>query len=482
MKLRFTLHFFAIVISLCSFSSPASSKEENTTPLTISVVLTSTPEYQTQCEEFTSNVATYVKNEKRFPIAAKELSNLTLHIRCADAKVAGRIMMETDSDPLEVASYTTKLTDVKLLKITVTAQIFWTKVTEKLPWSGEVVNIKEVTNPSPFTPNADKMPLKARGTTTVQQNLPVPPRDCQPVELGDVTSDDSGNVAVFRSEFTGLLREIRGGTAKFEVYSKNDPTGSSKRYFLNLIEPAKVSKSLAQIAKYCRLHPEEAASATLADMMANVFGKDAVEVTSVQQRFGLTLMTLKGGNGASSKFIAAGYLHNRVLLGQSFMLDAFGIRHVYSKPYSNIDINQTDPPEVSVGELFTNLRYKRNRMTFALGGGLILEKINIPYLFAPDPDLPDLKRADVRHSSARFGMMLGGNYIGERTNFGIRLPIAQSQGKVYANFHTYFAYRISKTWLTGGDFILLSSKAKEPLAPTVTLIGLGGFLGIEIGR
>lgn len=482
LKLRFPLFFLPFAFCLSGFSSLASSKEENTSPLSISVTFTSTPEYQAQCEEFTANVATYIKNEKRFPITTKDLSTLTLYIRCADSKVTGRIMMETDGEPLEVANYMTKLTDVRLLKITVTAQIFWTKVTEKLPWSGEIINLKEVTNPNTLVPFSDKFPLKARGTTLIQQYLSVPPTDCQPVEIGDVTSDESGNVATFHSEYTGLLRDIRGGTAKVEVYSKDDPTGSGKRYFLHIMEPGKIPKSLAQIAKYCRAHPEEAASANLADMMASVFGKDAVEVTSVQQRFGLALMTLKASNGASSKFIAAGYLHNRVLFGQTFMMDAFGIRHIYTKPYSNINIVQPDPPEITDGELFASLRYKSQRVTFSLGTGLILEKINIPYLFVNNPDVSDETRADTRHSSARFGLMFGANYLGERTNYGLRLPIAQSQGALYANFHTYYAYRMSKTWIIGGDLILLSSKAKQPLAPTAMLAGVGGFLGIEIGR
>ena len=394
--------------------------------------------------------------------------------------------METDGDPLTVSSYVTKLTDQRLLKISVTAQIFWTKVTEKLPWSGEILSLKSVSNPNTLIPNAAKMPLKARGNVTIQQNLPVPATDCQPVELGDVTrasQEGADEIAEFHQEYTGLLREVHGGSAKVEVYSKNDPSESSKRFFLRITDPAQVSKSLAQIAKYCRAHPEEAASASLSDLMANVFGKDAVEVNSVQQRFGLALATLRGGNGTASKFLAAGYLHNRVLFGQSFMLDAFGIRHVYTKPYTNIDsIDRPDPPEVTDGELFASVRYKGNRVTFSLGGGLILEKINIPYLVPISPDQPDTTRLDVRRSSARFGGLLGLNYFNERTDIGLRVPVAQSQGEIFVDFHTYYSYRISKTWLMGSDLFVISSKSKEHVAPTATLIGLGGFLGIQIGR
>lgn len=470
----------SLIIMLFGFSVRGLSKDGDSTPLVAFIEFRSTSELKPFCESFRNNLVAIIKNEKRFSPVSSGPGKIHLLIRCVSGKLTGQLFVNEDEEELLAASYSAQIADTQLYKQVSTASDFWLKVLAQLPWTAEIFSLESASAASNAPTNTGNLKLRAKGQAAIGLSSNGVVGDCQVIEVGEVVKGKTEGTVEFQPTFTGILRGVETTLSRFEIYSKEDDVDSEKLYVLRPAAPGTQPKGMSEIIKYCRSHPNTPTK--VQDLFSNVFGKDAIEVNNVQQRYGLAIATLKGGNGTNVKFMAAGYIHNRLLFGQVLMIDGFGIRSVYTKPYSGFPSNEpVDPPEATVGELFINARGRYHKIKMNLGVGLILEKMNVPYV-AVEETATSTASHGVRFSSARGAIMLGANYGGERFSYSLRVPIAQTNRKLYVNFHNYITYRVSSTWLTGIDAMVISSNAKIPDAPNATIYALGGFVGIEIGR
>ena len=474
----FCFKFLFITAVLAANQSHA--KEENVSVRRLLIQLKSTADAREECKSLGENVMSVIENEGRFLPRKKGASDFLLRIVCSEGK-AGLVFFyspEADSQ-LQVASYWTSVPELETLAEESFASELWSKLRDQLPWNGEVIGLKSTITPADYDENSGGLYPRAKGFVTIGLNYNSLLGTCIPLEVGVLSESSQKKKAEFTPLFLGILRTIDLKRSKMEIYTEEDKIPLDKFYVTRLGDPGALPDGAQEVLKYCHNHPNFDEPKKLTDIFSNVFGKDAVEVNSVLQRFGASVLSLRGGNGSISQPMLGAYIHNRLLFGQFYMVDAFGMRFLYSGKYKpDKGGAYMTKPESTIGELFVGGRARYQRLNLFLGTGLILEKSNIPY------DLPQDAGGGTnnRMSSARFGVMLGGSYGFNRLKCAFRLPVAQSQGRRYIDFHNYCTYRLSSTWLAGGDLLYVNAQAKERYAPPVQIFAAGGFLGIELGR
>jgi hypothetical protein len=432
------------------------------------------------CNSFRDLLIGVIEAERRFIPQKKGSSDFIFRITCAEKKVGGVFFIARNlKTPLVVASYWTTIPDIEAITVESFAKEFWSKVRDRLPWSAEVIGLTKSAVPADYGENSGGLYPRGKGVVTFGINANSLIGSCVPVEVGVLKPVKGQANAEFLLQYPAVIKQVDLDQSKIEIYTKEDSIPLDELYVMRLGDPSSLPDGFAEVLKYCHAHPNAGEPKKITELFAEVFGKDPIEVNNVLQRYGASIFSLRASNGSWSQPMVGGYIHNRLLFGDFFLVDGFGIRHIYSKPYHPRKGGAYDtPPESTTGELFVGGRARIRRFNFFVGTGLILEKNNVPYDFPLDQG----GYSNNRMSSARFGLMVGGSYAFRRLNCAFRLPIAQTQGRVYVDFHNYCSYRLSSTWLAGADVLMIRSEAKEKYAPSINMYALGGFLGVEVGR
>lgn len=469
-----------LFVAVTPFASVSHAKDDVVPSRRLLIQLKATAETKEDCSALRDNVLTIIENEGRFLPRKKGASEFVLRIVCTEGRAGGVFFYSPeDNTQLQVASYWTSVLDGANLTEESFASSFWLKLRDQLPWNGEVVGLKAAITPADYGENSGGLYPKAKGFVTIGLNYNSLLGTCIPLEVGVISESSRKKKAEFTPLFLGVLRSIDLKKSKLEIYTTEEQIDLDQFYVARLGDPGSLPDGAQEVLKYCHNHPNFDEPKKLTDIFSNIFGKDAVEVNNVLQRYGASIFSVRGGNGSVSEPMIGGYIHNRLLFGQFYMVDAFGMRFLYSdkfRPEKNGAYRTK--PESTIGELFVGGRARYRRLNFFLGTGLILEKSNIPYDMPPGSGFA----TNNRMSSARFGVMLGGSYVFNRLNCAFRLPIAQTQGRRYVDIHNYCTYRLSSTWLAGGDLLYVNAEAKERFAPPVQIFAAGAFLGIELGR
>ena len=164
------------------------------------------------------------------------------------------------------------------------------------------------------------------------------------------------------------------------------------------------------------------------------------------------------------------------------MIDALALRTVYSKPWNFATLTELTPPEVTAAEVFMTSSVRFGRFSGFIGLGVTIDKTNLPY----NQGSPD--GSGVSYSNQRAAFVRGGGIIGTNTDlssrfeYALRVPVSQRNGSVYIDVHNMLSYRLSATWTTGADLMVIKTSAKEPGAPSAAVTALGMFLGVEVGK
>jgi hypothetical protein len=472
----------SFLLALASASLPAQAKAAKADGLKLLISVKSTDDQKENCEAVRSNLLTLIKDHGRFLPRTSGNAAFLFEVRCSSGNLGGRFMVSNaGGNPALVAAHSLNISEPKLMRSTAAVSDLWIRILDKLPWSGEVLKLSKASPPADRPPIAGNVELKAKGIVSLGLNTNNLLGPCIPLDVGSVTPKADGTAADFKFEFPGLLREVEGSQSKFEIYTLNEKVDFLKTYVVRLGDPTKQPKGMIEAMKYCQSKPNAAAPTKVADLMSEVFGSDFVEVNNIKQRYGGALATVRATNGASSRMLGVTYIHNRLLFGGNFMIDAVGSRSLYTKQWTYSGATALTPPEFTNAEVALAVLGRIGKFSGFLGPALTIDKINVPYE-VKNPDGSSGGTAQ-RISIARGGFVLGTSAeFGDRFEYALRLPITRRNGSSYIDFHNILAYRLSATWTTGLDLFFINTGAKLPTEPNANITMLGAFIGVEIGK
>jgi hypothetical protein len=448
----------------------------------ILISVKTTDEQKENCEAVRSNILTLIKDHGRFLPRTSGSAPFIFEARCSAGTLTGRFLVTNGgANPVQVAAHALNISEPKLMRSTAAVSDLWIRILDKLPWSGEVLKLTKAAPPADRPPVAGNVELKAKGIVSLGLNTNNLLGPCIPLDVGSAVPKADGSVAEFKFEFPGLLREVEGNQSKFEIYTLNEKVDFLKTYVVRLGDPTKQPKGMVEAMKYCQSKPNATAPTKVADLMSEVFGSDFIEVNNIKQRYGGAIATVRATNGASASTMGVTYIHNRLLFGGNFMIDAVGSRSLYAKSWNYSDSANLTPPEFTNAEVALGILGRIGKFSGFLGPALTIDKINAPYeVKNPDGSSGGTTQ---RVAVARGGFVLGTSAeFGERFEYALRLPISRRDGSSYIDFHNMLAYRLSATWTAGADLFVINTGPKFPKEPNATITMLGAFLGVEIGK
>ena len=470
-------------IAMIFATSTAFARVPKTEGTKLIISVKSTENQKEDCEVVRSSLFTLIKNQLRFVPRVSGPAAFLLEVRCTAGNLAGRFFMTNGKDSaVNIAAHDLALSDQKTMKSPTTVAELWAKIQDKLPWSGEILTLSNAEPPADRPRIDGNVELHAKGIVSMGLNSNNLLGACIPLEIGTITALPDGNGVTFKNEYPGLLREVDSFQSRLEIYTLNERIELQKIYVVRPGDPAKQPKGMGAAVKYCQSKPNAAAPTKVADLMSEVFGKDFVEVNNIKQRYGAAFTAIRGTNGATANTLAAAYIHNRLLFGGNFMIDAFALRSIYSKPWNFATLTELNPPEVTAAEVFVTTSARVGRFSGFIGLGLTIDKTNLPY------NQVSTDGSGASYPNQRAAFVRGGGIIGTNTDlssrfeYALRIPVSQRNGSVYIDIHNMLSYRLSATWTTGADLMIINTSAKEPGAPSATVSSLGAFLGVEVGK
>ena len=471
----------AIAIIFATSTAFARVPKTEGTKLIISVK--STEDQKEDCEVVRSSLFALIKKQLRFVPRVTGPAAFSLEVRCSAGNLAGRFFMTNGKDSaVNIAVYDLALSDQKTMKSPSTVAELWAKIVEKLPWSGEILTLNKAEPPADRPRIEGNADLRAKGIVSMGLNSNSLLGACIPLEIGSITTLPDGSGVTFKTEYPGLLREVDSFQSRLEIYALSEKINLQKNYVVRLGDPAKQPKGWDAVVKYCQNKPNAAAPTKVADLMSEVFGRDFIEVNNIKQRYGAAFTVIRGTNGAAANTLAAVYIHNRLLFGGNFMIDALALRTVYSKPWNFVTLTELTPPEVTAAEVFMTSSVRFGRFSGFIGLGVTIDKTNLPYNQG-SPDGSGTSYSNQRAAFVRGGGIIGTNTdLSSRFEYALRVPVSQRNGSVYIDVHNMLSYRLSATWTTGADLMVIKTSAKEPGAPSAAVTALGMFLGVEVGK
>lgn len=469
---------FCMGVAALLYGANAAARPEKLPRLAIEFAANSTP--SAECQKLSRSISSHVSKEERFEVVKDGSFQLKLELDCESDQVVGTVGVKLESGDVLSAAELSMTTETLHAGGEGIAANFWRQLTHRLPWMGEMYAVEKWRSANRSLIKGLKVDATAKVTSGTNANALL--GACVPLEVGAPAIHKKTGLVGFRVNGWAILREVQLNSGRLDVYFRDKSADLAKFYVTRLADPVTVPKAIQNRIKECQEYGDDGLEeGRIFGGLTRILGKDPVEVNNIQQRFGAMYLKFSASNGEDGRGLLSGSMANRLFFGEHFFIDFMALRSVVSKyEYKKLGVGTEplDPPEVTLANIFGGLRGKVGDFSLLFGLGTLVEKTNIPYV-KKDESGNDAR--DVRSASIRTAGVFGANYQAGRFNVGARIPMALV-GSRHIEGHTYLQYRLSSTWITGIDAMVLRSEAKVAGAPSMTAYGVGAHLGVEIGR
>ncbi len=357
----------------------------------------------------------------------------------------------------------------------------------ELPWEGEVA----------ASGNLGKR-AKEQGELILGEPKAKYERQAVALSVGYLESEAIGNCVAFdlgtllndkgRPKFVkigeGLIVDTRAFEVDGEAFVKAGSSDADKVFFRIQAPDAKGSQVKRYVRK-CKERIGEGQGSLLTGSMnyPGLLSKESIELNMVRQRAGFYVGGYKTTNGLSVPLLAAGYVHNKLEIGDFIDVDGRIYRTLVASPYNGTDDKKS---ELTQAEGFVGGRYSLLEYTLAGGVGLMIDKANIPF----DPiKLVDAVTGETEddYKGVRSYKIRPAFYATALADYddywaGIRGAVSLSTISPYYQLNAEFNLRLTDTWFLGWDVLYESIGQTSLGEPGLKLFNFGGHLGFTIRR
>lgn len=367
------------------------------------------------------------------------------------------------------------------------------EVLRKLPWRGEVARLKLRPEVAPPVAKpgaaAEKRFLETGLDTKVwSARLSIGYFEsadigrCAPIEVGAIMQDERG--AQFKKMGEGLISVAREFDSDAELLLGADSTSAVSLVFR--LAPIKdIGEELREGLAKCqssgieRIASEGADAPGLAELSA-----PGVESGLIREYFGSSFFRMKAANSSDPYRLISIMVFNYIELGTYLILDISASRSIFASTYRLISTSERKP-EQTFAEGYGGIRFPYRNWVFAGGGGIVLEKENVPYRRKTggvdgngQPVFSDGIRSFLAHPSALFSVerRWPGMWAKLRTSYG-----PQSESGSYLGSTIDLNFRLSDSWFIGFNSAYQNFGESAVGEPQVTLMSAGVHAGVALG-
>lgn len=318
--------------------------------------------------------------------------------------------------------------------------------------------------------------------------------NCLPLQLLGMTRITDGR-PIFAPLGQGMIRKLGDFSSEVELYIPKRSFSKTKKYDGHLLWRAipdeKVGKTLMTHIAACRKEqPNDQNSAYVGN--SSGLGRDLdsnprefIEIRSIDQKFGIQLLNIKGTNDVAASNVIAVAFANEVHIGDYLGFEMRGLKDVKSSPYDQDLQSSAVSPFITVASGIGSVMLPFESVSIALGTGMVMDKVNLPYVgqdqaaLSQTGGLPESVpvRPNKSHIVGQLG--LSGNF--QPILADLKIMVSPQAEKAMISTNLELNYQLTKTWLMGMD--ITSSSFKEAAnEPGINMLAFGIHMGFRVGQ
>jgi hypothetical protein len=325
---------------------------------------------------------------------------------------------------------------------------------------------------------------------------------CAPIEIGTM-EPATGRRLTFRPVAVGLITQVDVFASFGEYWPKAKTPGPVKDapLFFRYYDPAKDDKQIKQAKSECTkllgYQGNRTLDALLSGNLSALFSSETIELNAINQAAGATYFTYNSGGQQKIPGGLAGYITNRVQVGDLFLIHFDVMREVYAKSYQpTLIAGQKAVPHFSVGELYGSAVYHGFDWHIYGGAGFFYSKFNVPI------ESDDLETASQQTTTASDGtttvtttskvperggilslaLNMGGGWEDDALRVTSRLAASFGGMGPHLSSRTSVDFMLTNTWYVGTALYLMRYGESKSGEPSGEFYSIGAHIGFDLNR
>ena len=326
---------------------------------------------------------------------------------------------------------------------------------------------------------------------------------CQPFQIAQLDGIRKGKLDMPRIGFA-LIKKIGSFESIANFYFENEspqefPANSriiARQYPIKRQEST-VRNAVSECIGKVQIEPLPASSGQPEPDPEKTFSlppvMELIEIKGIRQLMGLSVYRAAAQNGSATATGAALRISNTVNISKYFILDAQGLKDIYSGPYRQSVQEDEALPQVASGNIFFSLSVPIRDFYIYAGFGGMFDKINMPYIGTEKLKEIEIQRAqgvdpgtkpDV--GSAIKSRLRGAGLLAlsgqvSAFEFSFQLNGSSVRARQYVGVCLDVNYRFTPTWIGGIGLSQYTFSKGDDREPAVQLQAMGAHLGFLLG-